>query len=78
MEEGATRRKEQRGGRSDEESKKTEKMGKKEKMNKWLEDPSLTTSVLYEVYGILVVSGTPGIEARGPHEVHKSLMALWP
>ena len=47
-------------------------------MNKWLEDPSLTTSVMYEVYGILVVSGTPGIAARGPHEVHKSLMALWP
>ena len=36
-EEGWRRRKEQRGGRSDEES---------EKMKKWLEDASLTTTVL--------------------------------
>ena len=58
LEESATRRKEQRGGRSNVESEKQKKMGKKEKMKKCLEDTSLTASLLYEVYGILVVSGT--------------------
>ena len=80
-EERATWKKERRRGKSNEEEGATRRVkyrknGKKGKMNKWLEDASLTTMVLCEFYGIVL--GTPGIKARVPREVHMSLMALWP
>ncbi len=50
-----TRSKEGRGGRSDDEEGVTKRVKRKRKMKKWLEDASLTTSVLFLFFHIEVL-----------------------